>query len=109
MATEEGEPVVVATLEHEKLTEKDVVIVDCDMPTEMQTEAIEVILNALDQSSIEKDAAIKIKQTFDSKYVGSTWHCIVGKRFAASLTYHTKFSIFVKIRSRSVMLFKSCE
>ncbi len=64
-----------------------------DMSEEMQQEAVECAVKAMDISPVEKDVASCMKKEFDQKF-GPTWHCIVGKHFGryvgcfqVSLTY----------------------
>jgi hypothetical protein len=46
---------------------------------EMQTRAVEVTSQALQQYNLERDIAMFIKKEFDRLY-GTTWHCVVGKK-----------------------------
>lgn len=62
MAIEEGEDPPAVEEQPGKLSRDQVVIRSTDMPKKMQEEAISAALDALAACSIEKDAAIKIKQ-----------------------------------------------
>lgn len=84
------------------------VVVRCDMPEEMQTTAIQVCQQALIKNVIEKDIACYVKQQFDQQFTPS-WQCIVGKNFAGSLTYETKYMILVTFGKMNFLLFKSFE
>ncbi|XXQ36650.1 Dynein light chain [Plasmodiophora brassicae] len=84
-----------------------VTIRQTDMPPDMQKDAIAVAIDALNTSAIEKDMATKIKQAFDAKYPKSTWHCVVGKHYAASISHQTNFEMFMSINGQTIMLFKS--
>jgi dynein light chain LC8-type len=46
---------------------------------EMQTRAVEITANGLQQYDVEKDIAMFVKKEFDRLY-GTTWHCVVGKK-----------------------------
>jgi dynein light chain LC8-type len=45
----------------------------------MQTKAVEVTSQALQQYNLERDIAMSVKKEFDRIY-GTTWHCVVGKK-----------------------------
>lgn len=60
-----------------------------DMEEEMQKQAIEVSIAALEINDLEMDVAAHIKREFDKKY-GSPWHCIVGTRFGSFVTHEDK-------------------
>ncbi|KAL5964936.1 Dynein light chain 1 cytoplasmic [Taenia solium] len=56
-----------------------------DMNDAQQTEAANIIAEALTIHYKETEAAKMVKTHFDSKY-GRAWQCIVGKHFARCLT-----------------------
>jgi hypothetical protein len=45
----------------------------------MQQQAVEVTVQALEKFNVEKDMAMYIKREFDRLH-GTTWHCVVGKK-----------------------------
>ncbi|KAL5996180.1 hypothetical protein ACLOJK_026254 [Asimina triloba] len=59
---------------------KKVIVKSADMKEEMQKDAVECALSAVEKHNVEKDIAEYIKKEFDRKY-GATWHCIVGRNF----------------------------
>ena len=72
---------------------------------EMQKDAMDCAIQALEKYSVEKDIAAYIKEEFDKKY-NPTRHCIVG-RFGLSITYETRHFIFFDLGCMAILLFKS--
>ncbi|VEL34775.1 unnamed protein product [Protopolystoma xenopodis] len=62
------------------MTERKAVVKNADMPEEMQQDAVETCVIAMEKCNIEKDIAAYLKKEFDKKY-HPTWHCIVGRNF----------------------------
>ena len=62
------------------------IIKNVDMSEEMQQEAVDVALAALEKYNIEKDIAAHIKKEFDRRR-GNTWHVVVGKNFGSYITH----------------------
>lgn len=56
------------------------------MTEEMQQEAVDVALAALQKFTVEKDIAAHVKKTMDTKY-GPTWHAVVGKNYGSYVTH----------------------
>lgn len=80
----------------------------CSMGPEIERVAVEIILEALGNCKIEKDAATVIKRGMDgTSSVGGTWHCIVGNDFGASLCFDNKHLLFLKTADKHVLLFRS--
>merc|ERR1719373_457213 len=98
---------VVETGEQEVAQKYTVEVKHRTLSAEQCEEAVSVAKDALVASRVEKDVAAKIKKFFDTKYIGSTWHCIVGKHFAASFTHDTASVVFFKINQHHIILFKS--
>ena len=70
------------------------VIKNVDMTDEMQQEAIDISMNALDKYNVEKDIAAHIKKEFDKRF-SPTWHVVVGKNFGSYVTHgECLFSFF---------------
>jgi dynein light chain LC8-type len=88
------------------VTEKKAVIKNVDMTEDMQDDAINTSLLALDKYNIEKDIAAFIKKEFDKKY-SPTWHCIVGRNFGSYVTHETKNFIYFYLGQVAILLFKS--
>jgi len=57
------------------------VIKDADMPEDMQQDAVDIAVQALEKYNVEKDIANFIKREFDEKY-SPAWYCVVGKILA---------------------------
>lgn len=69
------------------------IIKNVDMSEEMQQEAVDVASAALEKYNIEKDIAMHVKKEFDRRY-GSTWHCVVGKKWVFFLSLPVLFLSF---------------
>ncbi|AYU81564.1 dynein light chain, flagellar outer arm,putative [Leishmania mexicana MHOM/GT/2001/U1103] len=78
---------------------------NADMPEDMQADAIEVTLQAMEKFNIEKDIAAYIKKEFDKKYQ-PTWHCIVGRNFGSFVTHDTHCFLYFYLGQVAVLLFK---
>jgi dynein light chain LC8-type len=73
----------------------------------MKQKAFDCTVKAIEECKAEKDVATRIKQEFDALDENqSSWHCIVGKHFAVSITHAAKYLIFFQCRSHTVLLFK---
>ncbi|GAQ33541.1 rhodopsin family protein [Aspergillus niger] len=70
----------------EKKDKLEAQIKSVDMTEDMQQEAVEVAIEAMDKYHIEKDIAQYIKREFDSRK-GATWHCVVGRNFGSFVTH----------------------
>lgn len=88
------------------MTERKPVIKSTDMTEELQQDAVNIAIQALDKFTIEKDIAAYIKKEFDSKY-NPTWHCVVGRNFGSYVTHETKHFIYFYLGPVAVLLFKS--
>lgn len=86
--------------------DKKALVKNADMSEEMQDDAINTALQALDKYNIEKDIAAFIKKEFDKKY-NPTWHCIVGRNFGSYVTHETKHFIYFYLGQVAILLFKS--
>lgn len=94
-------PTPIPTLPLKKITIKS-----ADMKDDMQKDAIESALGALEKHSVEKDIAEYIKKEFDKKY-GATWHCIVGRNFGSYVTHETNHFVYFYVEQKAILLFKS--
>merc|ERR1712228_51495 len=69
-----------------------------DMPATLQEKAIRIAEAADKKCSMDKEVASEIQKMIAAEpELGDEtagWHVIVGKSFAASITYNTKFLIF---------------
>ncbi|PTU23315.1 hypothetical protein P175DRAFT_0432934 [Aspergillus ochraceoroseus IBT 24754] len=77
-----------------------------DMSEDMQQEAVEVAIEAMEKYHIEKDIAQYIKREFDSRK-GATWHCVVGRNFGSFVTHETKHFIYFYLGHCAILLFKT--
>jgi len=78
------------------------------MTNEVQTEAIDLIISALDaikKSGTYDQAAKTIKDAMDRKF-GPVWHAIVGESFDYSCTFQEKTQLVVFYGTVAVLLFK---
>ncbi|KAH9889099.1 dynein light chain type 1-domain-containing protein [Cubamyces lactineus] len=81
-------------------------IKNVDMSDDMQQEAVDVALAALEKYNIEKDIAAQIKKEFDKRH-GPTWHVVVGKNFGSYVTHETKHFIYFYIGTLAILIWKS--
>ncbi|CAN0130260.1 unnamed protein product [Heterosigma akashiwo] len=75
---------------------------------EIKNDLVEQVDKAMNENSIEKDIATKLKRFFDEKY-GGTWHAVVGHHFGCSVTNETSHLLFMKLDQMFVLCFKSME
>ncbi|KAJ5245961.1 Dynein light chain cytoplasmic [Penicillium chermesinum] len=92
-----------ATEKKEKLEAQ---IKSVDMTEDMQQEAINLAIEAMEKYPIEKDIAQYIKKEFDSRK-GATWHCVVGRNFGSFVTHETKHFIYFYLGHCAILLFKT--
>ena len=76
------------------------------MPEEMQQDAVDCAIQAMERFNIEKDIAAYVKKEFDKKH-HPTWHVIVGKNFGSYVTHETKRFIYFYIGQLAFLIFKS--
>ncbi|XP_054611134.1 dynein, light chain, LC8-type 2b isoform X1 [Dunckerocampus dactyliophorus] len=88
------------------MTDKKAVIKNADMSEEMQQDAVDCAMQAMEKYNIEKDIAAYVKKEFDKKY-NPTWHCIVGRNFGSYVTHETKHFIYFYLGQVAILLFKS--
>ena len=88
------------------MTDRKAIVKNADMSEEMQQDAIDCAIQAMEKFNIEKDIAAYMKKEFDRKYI-PTWHAIVGKNFGSYVTHETKHFIYFYVRQVAVLLFKS--
>mmetsp|Transcript_5978 Transcript_5978/g.9730 ORF Transcript_5978/g.9730 Transcript_5978/m.9730 type:complete len:93 (-) Transcript_5978:160-438(-) len=82
------------------------VIKNADMSQDMQDEAVELAVQAMDKYNKEADIANYLKKEFDKKK-GPFWHCIVGKNFGSYVTHETKHFIYFYLGQLAILLFKA--
>lgn len=82
------------------------VIKQSDMSEEMLAAAITVASSALEQFSVESDAARFIKEEFDKRF-SPDWQVIVGPSFGSWISYQTGHFAYFYLDSTAVLLFKA--
>ncbi|XP_041808208.1 dynein, light chain, LC8-type 2b isoform X1 [Chelmon rostratus] len=93
-------------LSNANMSDKKAVIKNADMSDEMQQDAVDCAMQAMEKYNIEKDIAAYVKKEFDKKY-NPTWHCIVGRNFGSYVTHETKHFIYFYLGQVAILLFKS--
>lgn len=78
-----------------------------DMSTEVQSEAIDLIISAIDKQGSNYEAAARIvKEQMDRKF-GPTWNCIIGEGYAFEITHQTKYMLHLYyLGNIATLLFK---
>ncbi|KAK9971128.1 hypothetical protein ABG768_027020 [Culter alburnus] len=76
-----------------------------DMCDEMQSEALQVALLALNMYEDSMDIAVYIRTEFERKH-GGTWSCIVGS-CDASVTYKLNSYINFSAGGKKILLFRT--
>merc|ERR1711916_36284 len=92
--------------QNKRMSSQQAVIKNADMSEDMQQDAVDCAMAALDKHNIEKDIAAHIKKEFDRKY-HPTWHCIVGRNFGSYVTHETRCFIYFYLGQVAILLFKS--
>ncbi|CUG12775.1 dynein light chain, putative [Bodo saltans] len=82
-----------------------VVIKESDMTEDMQTDAINVSIQALAKFNIEKHAAAYIKKEFDAKY-NPTWVCQLVRNFNHYRVTPNHFFIYFYLGDVAILLYK---
>ncbi|CAG9320322.1 unnamed protein product [Blepharisma stoltei] len=82
------------------------IIKSADMSEDMQQDAIESTVRAIQTEAVFKDIAGYIKKDFDRRY-GPTWHCITGNSFGTFVTHEERHYIYFFLDELAVLLFKS--
>jgi dynein light chain 4 len=82
-------------------------IKSADMNNELQSEAVDLIVSAIDKQRGNYEAAARqVKEQMDRKF-GSSWHCIIGEGFGFQVTYQTKHCLFIFYQGNlAILLFK---
>ena len=85
-----------------------------DFTKGMEGKAVRYAIEAMGKGKMDKDCASYIKAKVDADHefndgsIGA-WQAIVGKSFAASLTYNTNFLMFFDLikHRRTILIFKT--
>jgi dynein light chain 4 len=80
---------------------------NADMNNELQSEAIDLIISAVDKQKGNYEAAARsVKEQMDRKF-GPSWHCIIGEGFGFQCTYETSHMIYLFYQGNvGILLFK---
>jgi dynein light chain 4 len=82
-----------------------------DMPTEVQSEAVDLIVSAIDNiktvNGTYEVACKQVKEAMDRKF-GPSWHCIIGEGFGFNCTFQTKSMIFLYYQGNMAILLFKC-
>lgn len=83
------------------------IVKSTDMTSDLQSEAIDLIVSAIDkQRGNYEGAARQVKEQMDRKF-GANWHCCIGEGFGFQVTYHAKHLMFLYYQGNvAVLLFK---
>jgi len=83
------------------------IIKQSDMNHELQSEAVDLIVSAIDKMRGNyEQAARSVKEQMDRKF-GPSWHCIIGEGFGFQVTFQTKHMIYLFYQGNvAVLLFK---
>ncbi|KFP56244.1 Dynein light chain 1, cytoplasmic [Cariama cristata] len=81
-------------------------IKDTDISKEMQQDAVEFTILAIEKCNVEREIATVVKREFEKKY-GPTWHCILGRKFGSFVSHETKHLIFFLVLGVNVLLFEA--
>ena len=82
------------------------VIKSADMTDDMQQDAIETVVQAIQTEAVFKDIAAYLKKEFDKKY-GPTWHCIAGKNYGSFVTHESQHFVYFFLDELAILLYKS--
>ena len=93
---------------------KNVRIHCSDFKKVMEEQAVKYSVEAMGKGKMDKDCASYIKskidtdKQFEDESIGA-WQVIVGKSFAASLTYNTNFLMFFDLikQRRTILIFRT--
>lgn len=88
------------------MADRKVVIKGLDMREDVLQDAVETLVRATMNNTVEKKIAAQLKKEFDKRY-GPTWHCIVGKHFGSFVTHEARNYVYYSINDKDVLLFKS--
>ena len=88
------------------MADRKAVIKAADMSEDMQQDAVDTAIQAMEKFTIEKEISAYIKKDFDKRY-SPTWHCIVGRNYGSFVTYESRYYINFHLGDIAILLFKS--
>merc|ERR1712039_865210 len=78
-----------------------------DMSDDLRDEVIKKAQEGMDLFNTELQIAKYLRTYFEKQYTNSVWHCAVGRKFGAFVTYEAKHFIEFYIGQTAFLLFKS--
>lgn len=88
------------------MAEKEVIVKVKDMSDELEKDAKNVLLKALELCKSNSEIANYVKKEFDRKH-NADWHCIIGNSFGSFVSHESHHLIYVQIESTGYLLFKT--
>jgi len=84
------------------------IVKNADMDHELQSEATDIIISAVDSNAGNYEAAARtVKDKMDTKF-GAAWHCVIGEGYGFDVTYQTKNCIYVYYQGKIACLLFKC-
>ena len=77
------------------------------MNSEISTEAVDVVISAIDkhQNNFE-ECAKTVKETMDKRF-GASWHCVIGHSFGFEVTHDQENVLYLFYQGNiAILLFK---
>jgi dynein light chain 4 len=82
------------------------IIKSTDMSSDLLSEALDMVVSAVDQKPSYEAAAKAIKEGMDKKF-GPTWHCIIGGAYGFDITMQSESLLYCFYQGKvGVLLFK---
>jgi len=72
-----------------------------------EAECLAEVRKAMLDCKTPKDVAKNLKQFYDTKDPGRSWHCLVGQHYAASISYSASRVFFFNLGKYNVLLFQT--
>ncbi|CAM9452004.1 unnamed protein product [Scytosiphon promiscuus] len=76
------------------------------MEEQLQQDAMECTVRAMEESDDHEDIAAAVKKDFDELH-GAKWHCIVGKHFGSFVTAESNHFVHLHLGKVAVLLFRA--
>ena len=77
------------------------------MPAQLEREVIEKTFEELEKCTSDLQIAKNLRNHFETEFRNSIWHCIIGRNFAANITFETGYHIYFNIGPKAFLLFKT--
>ena len=88
------------------MAEKEIIVKVKDMTDELEKDAKNILLKALELFKSNSEIANYLKKEFDRKY-NPDWHCIIGNSFGSFVSHESHYLIYFQIESTGYLLFKT--